>query len=124
LQSLSAGDRVNGLAQADLGIARNLSDRGAITNQAKCSLGVHGFDGACIVTVVIDNDIARQEQADAKVRGQSAVRQRWIAGAKNYVRTEFDAQFVLQRLSHVNFGEYAETLLFERGPGALDRVLV
>jgi hypothetical protein len=63
-------------------------------------------------------------QPDLELRMQRAIRERRVARAQDDVFAKLTAEFLLQRLLHVDRCQDAETLCLQRLDGALDGLVV
>src|SRR5579875_31445 len=91
-----------------------------IANDPERGLWIHHLDNAPAV-ILIDDDIAREQEPDIEFSSQGTVGKRRIAGAEDNVRTEIRPQLLLHRLSDIDLGQDAEALLLKRGLCPLDR---
>jgi hypothetical protein len=87
--------------------------------------GVHRFDDhrAFVVRIGAHDHVAGQHQPDLAVDVHRPVRQRRVAGAEYEVVLHVRAEFLFQRRLHVDLGEDAEPLLYQRVTGTLHRVI-
>ena len=85
---------------------------------------VHELDVNRAVVVLPDDDVARQQQPDGRLRLQRPPRIRRVAGAEDLVRRDVVVELLLHRRLDVDLGQHAEALLLQLRGHPLERLLV
>jgi hypothetical protein len=95
-----------------------------IVRELHCGNGIHRRDDAPPpVAFVVHDDVAREEKSNVEVGGERAVRQRWIAGAKDHVGAKVHIDLLFQRRPDVDLRQHAEALLRQLRADAVDRLV-
>ena len=97
---------------------RNARDLG-VGGHLQYRHGVHERNNDPAVFFLANQDIAWQQQADIRFRGQRAVGKRRIAGAENSIGPPFDPQLGLHGRLHIDIRQDSEALDLE-GLGHVD----
>ena len=87
-------------------------------SRRKECLRIGHSDQGVEVTLCLDGHVARQQQADGRLRRDGGERKRWIAGAKNCVWAKVAAELVFEGRLKIDLREHTEPLGLStlRGP--------
>ena len=108
------GQRIANAVQPGGGIVGHLENL-RVAGQDDHQLRVEETDGHLPVDVSPHDHVARQQRTDVGLDLQGSVGERRIAGAKNPVERQVDAEFFFHRTGHIDIAQHAETLGLERG---------
>lgn len=111
---LGSRQRVNNALETLPGLPRN-SDYAVVIGQTKSRHRIHRHHlRSATLAIRIDHHVTWQQQSDVPLGQKGAVRELWVACAKDYVRSEVDFQLVLERRFDVQFAENAEAFRRKR----------
>ncbi len=84
--------------------------------------GIYDGDGRALAALVlVDDDVAGQQETDLWLGAECFERELGIAGAQDGVLAEIHVQLLAQRRAHVDLRDHTEALLLEGRLGALAR---